>query len=453
MRLRIHPHVMVARDGSRRVPCEIGTLEVPENRTRPGSRTIELAFARFAGGKQGLPLIFLEGGPGSPGLSTWKELPDRYLPFLEYGEVVVFDQRGTGSSRPCLESPFTRDLPLDRAVGRAEFLAECLTKAAATAAFWRARGVDADGYTTEQSADDVADLMSALGYETFRTVGGSYGSHLSLSVIRRHGDRLDRSILYAVEGPDDTFKLPSATDRHLARLAAMAAEAPELDGRVPDLLGLMERVFDRLAKTPAEVDGVVIGEFDVKYLTTSGLGLAPFLRRLPGLYLAMDRGDCTPWAEHVRQLRTGPAEALMPLVMDCASGATPARLRRIEAEAAASPLGDLMNLPFPDIGAAVRGPDLGDGFRAPVRSGVPALLVNGTLDGRTPETNAHAVLKGFANGHFILVENAAHQFAYEQPEVSAAVRDFLGGRTPSLSRARMDFAFVPDPRELAPRGF
>ncbi|WP_214318519.1 alpha/beta hydrolase [Nonomuraea sediminis] len=435
---------MVARDG-RRVPCEIGTLEVPEVRSRQGSGMIELAFARFVGGG-GPALVYLEGGPGEPGLSVWEELPDRYLPFLEYGDVVVFDQRGTGRSRPCLESPFSRELPLDRAVGRAEFLAECQAKAAATAAFWRERGVDTGGYTTEESAGDVADLMSALGYEVFRTIGGSYGSHLSLSVIRRHGDRLDRSVLYAVEGTDDTYKLPSNTDAHLAKLATMAATAPELDGRVPDLLGLMGRVFDRLAETPAEADGVVIGEFDVKYLTVSGLGMASFLKRLPGLFLAMEQGDFTPWAEHVRQLRTGPAEALMSLVMDCASGATRERLRRIEEEAATSPFGDLMNLPFPGVCAAVRGPDLGDGFRAPVRSDVPALLVNGTLDGRTPETNALAVARGFANAHVILVENAAHQFAYEHPDVSGAVRDFLSGRTPSLSRTRIGFRFDPDPR-------
>ncbi|MBB5773405.1 alpha/beta hydrolase [Nonomuraea jabiensis] len=446
MRLRVHPHVMVSGDGGHGVPCEIGTLEVPQVRSRPGSRTIELAFARFPGRGPGPALIYLEGGPGASGLSTWRELPGRYLPFLEYGDVVVFDQRGTGASRPCLESPFTMDLPLDRVIDRAEFLAESVAKAEATAAFWRERGADLDGYTTEESADDVADLMSALGYETFRTIGGSYGSHLSLSVIRRHGHRLDRSVLYAIEGPDDTYKLPSATDRHLARLAAMAAGAPELDGRVPDLPGLMERVFDRLAKTPAEVDGVVIGEFDVRYLTVSGLGQPSFLRRLPGLFLAMEGGDFTPWAGHVRRLRTGRAEALMPLVMDGASGATAARLDRIAAEAAASPFGDLMNLPFPGVAAAVGGPDLGDGFRAPVRSDVPALLVNGTLDGRTPETNALAVLEGLANGHLILVENAAHEFARDQ--VWAALSEFMGGRTPELSRARLGFEFVPDPREL-----
>ncbi|MDP9847673.1 alpha/beta fold hydrolase [Streptosporangium lutulentum] len=443
--MRIHPHVLISNDGRTRVPCEAGWFPVPENRHVAGSRTIELAFARIrsTSPNPGPPLVYLEGGPGGSGLSTWASQPDRYLCFLEFGDVIALDQRGVGLSRPNLTGPFRLDLPLDRLVTREEYLAEHLAKAAETAAFWRERGTDLDGYTTEENADDVAELMEALGYDTFRTSGGSYGSHLSLSVIRRHGERVDRSLVYGVEGPDDTYKLPSATDRHLGRLAELAAAAPELDGRVPDLLGLMSRVFERLSKEPAVVDGLVIGEFDVKALTATGMGFHPFLKMLPKLFLAMDSGDFAWWAGHVRKMRTAPVDNLMALVMDCASGATAERLRRIERET--SLLDDLMNFPFPHIGQAIGGPDLGDAFRAPVSSAVPALFMNGTLDGRTPETNALAVMKGFSDSHLILAENAAHQTVHNMPEVFDAIRDFMHGRPVTLTDVRLDFTFDPAP--------
>ncbi|GAA0986743.1 alpha/beta fold hydrolase [Acrocarpospora macrocephala] len=443
--MRIHPHVLIGTRGHDRVPCEMGWFAVPENRHAPGSRMIELAFARIPSTSPdpGPPLVYLEGGPGASGLSTWATQPRRYLCFLEFGDVIVLDQRGVGLSRPNLTGPFRLGLPLDRVVTRAEYLAEHLATTAATAAFWRERGADLDGYTTEESADDVAALMAALGYDTFRTAGGSYGSHLSLSVIRRHGERIERSLIYAVEGPDDTYKLPSATDRHLGRLAALAAAAPELDGRAPDLTDLMARVFERLREKPAEAGGVVIGEFDVKAVTASGMGFAPFLKKLPALFLAMAAGDFSWWAEHVRNLRTEPVANLMSTVMDCASGATAERLRRIAREE--SLLDDLMNFPFPAIGQAIGGPDLGDAFRAPVVSGVPALFMNGTLDGRTPETNALAVKEGFADSHFILAENAAHQSVHNEPEVFDAVRDFMHGRPVTLTDVRLDFTFDRSP--------
>ncbi|TDD90387.1 alpha/beta fold hydrolase [Actinomadura rubrisoli] len=449
--MRIDQHVMVSADGARRVPCEVGTLEVPEIRGGDASRTVALAFARFrgTGPEPGPPMVFLEGGPGGSGLATWPKAPGRYLPFLEFGDVVVFDQRGVGRSRPRLDGPFRLDLPLDRAVGREEYLKELLAKAADTARFWRDRGVDLRGYTSVESADDVADLMTALGYETFRTFGGSYGSHLSLAVIRRHGDRIDRSLLQAVEGPDDTYKLPGNTDRHLARLAALAASAPELDGRVPDLLGLMGRVFERLRERPATADGVVIGEFDVKAITADWAGSPEFLRRLPALYLAAAEQDRWGfWAEQTRLRRTDAVPGLMSMSMDCASGATPARLKRIAEEAETALLEDYMNFPFPFLCPVIGAPDAGDGYRASVRSDVPALFACGTLDGRTPPANARAVADGFTRGHFVLVRNAAHQSMFERPELFPAVRDFLHGRPVALTGAVFDFEFEPHRPDL-----
>jgi pimeloyl-ACP methyl ester carboxylesterase len=48
-------------------------------------------------------------------------------------------------------------------------------------------------------------------------------------------------------------------------------------------------------------------------------------------------------------------------------------------------------------------PELDASYRAPVRSPVPALLVSGTLDGRTPVANAEAALRGLPNGAHLVV--------------------------------------------------
>ena len=123
----------------------------------------------------------------------------------------------------------------------------------------------------------------------------------------------------------------------------------------------------------------------------------------------------------------------MSWVMDCASGATRERLRRIAREGGECLLGDAINFPFMEICDALGSPDLGDDFRAPLRSRVPVLLVSGTLDARTPPGNAEEMQEGFANGHCLTVENAGHDedtLFSPEPRIAEAIVGFLGGHAP-----------------------
>jgi pimeloyl-ACP methyl ester carboxylesterase len=107
-------------------------------------------------------------------------------------------------------------------------------------------------------------------------------------------------------------------------------------------------------------------------------------------------------------MRTGFVGLPMSFLMDCASGATVERLTRIDRESAQCLLGNAINFPFPAINAAWNAPDLGDEFRGPLRSDVPALLISGSLDGRTPPSNAEEILKGLPHGLHLIIEGAGH---------------------------------------------
>lgn len=73
--------------------------------------------------------------------------------------------------------------------------------------------------------------------------------------------------------------------------------------------------------------------------------------------------------------------------------------------------------------------DLGEDFRAPLHSDVPALFVSGTLDGRTPLANAEALLPGFANGTHQLVRGASHddELWLGNPQLAERLASFLAG--------------------------
>lgn len=82
---------------------DCGYLLVPEDRNDPDSPVIELAVAILYSPAddddyQADPILYLEGGPGGSALSgidMWYESPLR-----QTRDIILFDQRGTGYSRP-----------------------------------------------------------------------------------------------------------------------------------------------------------------------------------------------------------------------------------------------------------------------------------------------------------------------------------------------------------------
>src|SRR5215210_98310 len=118
--LTIKPYVFENQKGEK-VDAEFGTLVVPENRRDPQSNLIELAFVRFKSTSRtpGAPIVYLAGGPGGSGIgtATGSRFP-LFMAMREVGDVVAFDQRGTGYSKPNLGCYERWDLPLDVAPSR-----------------------------------------------------------------------------------------------------------------------------------------------------------------------------------------------------------------------------------------------------------------------------------------------------------------------------------------------
>jgi pimeloyl-ACP methyl ester carboxylesterase len=446
-------------NGKQRIPAELGRLLVPERRSDPHSKLLELAFVRLKSSayRPGPPLIFLAGGPGISGIDAlrWGPLADWFEALRQVGDVIALDQRSTGLSLPRLDSLLRWDLPPDQPGSREEMLHVGLERSRATATFWREQGIDLFGYTTRESVDDIDDLRQALGLEQVNLYGASYGSHLALATIRRHGPWIGRAIIAMVEGPDHTLKLPSNIQHHLEDLAALVRADARLGAPIPDFLALIQSVFERLEQAPifaavkdSENGGSVnigISKFDLQLLTASGLGVRSFTCKLPARYLAMAQGDFTWAASRILARRRAWLESAMSYLMDSASGASPERLARIRREVPTTLLGDLINFPFPEISEAWGDPDLGPAFRTSMVSDVPTLFMSGTLDARTPVSNAHEIRAGFSNSQHLIVEGATHATAdhVSAPGVISAMLDFLRGEQVELARAAIPFAFAP----------
>ncbi|NNG17480.1 MAG: alpha/beta fold hydrolase [Gemmatimonadales bacterium] len=411
--LTIEPGTFQA--SGQRLNVEFGTLRVPENRSNPASRTLELRFVRLksTSPNPGPPIVYLAGGPGGSGIGTARGSRARlFLAMRQIADVIAFDQRGTGQAAGSLRCENKEDIPLDRPGGPGLYRSRVQKFASSCVELMRKRGVDLSGYTTAESADDLEDLREALGADKLTLWGISYGSHLALATARRHPGSIDRMMLAGIEGPNHTFKLPSNIEANLRKLAALVAVDSTYGGQ-PDLVEALQAILDRLEREPMRVEAlpkrrVVIGKWDLQKRVADVMGSQTAMERLPAALLAMSQGDYGDLARWAYAFRKPRALSAMTLAMDCASYASPERLERIEREGRSALLGATIDYPFPDICQVPGLPRLDEGFRAPLESDIPTLFISGTLDGRTPVENAEEVAAGFPNGRHLVIQGAAH---------------------------------------------
>jgi len=434
--------------GAEKVDAEFGVLLVPENRSDPQSNLIELAFVRFKSTSKtpGPPIVYLAGGPGGSGIGTARGFRfPLFMAMREIGDVIAFDQRGTGMSKPNIACPQTIDLPLDVPATRDEFIRRFKASARDCAAYWRDfQRVDLRGYNTNESADDLESLRKALGASKISLWGISYGTHLGLTAIRRHGQKIHRAILAGIEGPDHTLKLPSNIQKHLEDVDRAVKADPELSKEIPDFLGLMKSVLDRLEREPVTVEvtdprsrqkvKVTVTKFILQILTAGNIGTT-VTRDFPLVYYAASKGDFSIIAQWwLRESRREVGSA-MSLMMDCASGASAERRQRIERESKETLLANLADQVFPDVCEVLDSPDLGQGFRAPIKSDLPVLFISGTLDARTPISNAEEYRAGFPNSHHLIIDGAVHSdpLFLSSPKIKDVMLEFMKGQPPSTT--------------------
>jgi pimeloyl-ACP methyl ester carboxylesterase len=435
--------VEIAGGGSVRV--EAGVLRVPESRAHATRRRIGIPWYRLASTAEhpAAPIFMLAGGPGASGLDGLQsaEVYREVAFYRSMADVVLFDQRGAGHAKPLMRCPQTARYPYDQPLDWARLRKTMRRMLAACRDHWQRQGVDLAAYNTVENAADVDDLRRALGYGKVTLVGGSYGSHLALQVMRRYPQAVDRAVLYGIEGPDQTWDDP---DEVLAALRrhdeALQAQAPRLGLRVPKggWLAALGRVERRLGRQPVDV-ALEHGGRTTHVVVDAGLVRLMALHRAGGhddrhawanMILAMDQGDFSQAARAAIDFRDLRLSRPMHYSMDCASGVDDARRARYARSSALGLIGDI-NLEYRMLCDLWPTRDPGPGYRATVVSSIPALLFQGTWDVSTPLENAHEVLAGLRRGQLVTVVGGNHGALYNLydhwPPMHALMRGFLTG--------------------------
>jgi len=423
-----------------------GYLVVPERRSHPGNhRMVRLPFIVMksrSASPQPDPILFTVGGPGGSTLGIARDRGRN--PLLEERDLILFEQRGTRHADPSLVIPAI-DAALRSGWGKrlnGDPDPKAVRKAMASALRdFREQGVDLAGYTTKESAADIADLRRLLEIPSWNLFGISYSTKLMLTVLRDHPEGVRSALLDSVLPLEANWdeEAPAHILEVLDRVLAVSQEDEFLHARCPDL---KQRVFRLLAaanrkpvtvsiKSPMDQSPLAIrlDAAGIMNCIYAGLETAGGIRRLPLALEAACRGEMQalgPFLEEYLGSSQGSAIG-MRLAVWCNEEfpferasrmlrprGLPPELRRF-VQTAVTPVA---------LKAWPRGrPDPAENL--PVRSLLPVLILSGEFDPDTPVTWARRTTALLPNAHLLEFAGMSHLPSSSHPESVRILKAFL----------------------------
>ena len=227
------------------VPCagpgaagfECTTVPVPVSRTGLAVGTLALSVERKQAGptQSRTAVVALAGGPGQAALPLGEFIAKALAPALGTRDLLVFDQRGTGTSDP-LSCGALSSFGGDSA---SQAFERCALE------IGPARG----GYTTQESVEDIEAIRQAAGYEKLVLYGTSYGTKVAEEYAERYPQYVESMVLDSVVPPSgpEPFSLPTfqAISSVLGELCSNNACAGITTNPVADLASLTARLRKR----------------------------------------------------------------------------------------------------------------------------------------------------------------------------------------------------------------
>ncbi len=402
-----------------------GYVTVPENRDDPAGRQIEIAVARInARNPMGRPpLVFLEGGPSASSLQG-----DVAELLYDNQELILFDQRGVGYSRPALDCPEREEAlwatfnmtgdPFAEVEIINQASRECIDRL-------RGEGVQIDSYNTVENAKDLADIRQALEIEEWDLYGFSYGTTLALESMRSQPNGIRSVILDGVSPPNrgvEVDRVATTGDRAFDALEEACAASELCSAAVGgSFLALLDEVRASFDAEPMElevpdqkndgfrsvrIDGgdVVAGVFNSMYRTD----LLPQIPSLLAAILNRNEAIVIGAADQGINERIVFYEGMF-LAVECIDRGRFWPAEEVETFLESRP--ELISLYNFFAMPACSGLDLGvsaEAFNDPVPSDIPTLVFGGEFDPVTPPHWAEEVAATLGHASYFLAPGIGH---------------------------------------------
>lgn len=412
-----------------------GYFSVPENRDTKKGRTIRIGMIVLPARNDNPapdPVFILHGGPGAAATTLFRRQVNGWI--RENRDVVLIDQRGTGSSNR-LQVPMPGGD--DDLQGYFEsFFQPKIYQAALPRLQQRA---DLAQYTTINSIDDFDEIRVALGYDKINLRGGSYGTRSALVYMRRYPDAIRSASLQGIQPISYLNPLPHARSAQdsLELIFEEIRANPRNAAAFPDIEVKFQETLQRLEAQPATVPVTHprTGEEHSIVLNRAAFAEAVRLqlyslasnRRLPLMLMRAHAGDYRELAQAALQQNRGVRGNIAWGMLMCVTGSEDiSRIDPAEIPAACADtfLGETRIRSQMSVAAIWPYGKVPESFGEPVSVDVPVLLFSGTHDPSTsPEWGAEAA-RHLPNSLHVVVPSGHGVFG---PQIERLDKEFLEG--------------------------
>lgn len=402
-------------------PARCGTLAVAENPDKPRGRQLSLKVvvipARNGKGTSD-PVLFLSGGPGQAATRDAAWVAEILADINQERDLLFIDQRGTGESAP-LACPLVDNADLAanlRDIFPPAAVKRCVRELKARA--------DLTQYSLRHFARDIEAVRVALGYSSLNLFGFSYGTRASQIYMRTYPKSARTAFLGSVAPVDAQVLMEfsgaaeaalNATFDACAADTACHAAFPALRDEFAALLARLDS-----GKVVVAAPGSNDKTADEKVTLTRGR----FAERLRGRLYSTENAAAIPWMLHQAHAgnwqpfvddlfdftRGMDAQLSMGLFFSITCNEDVAFMREadIRARVTSSTFGD--GRVRSQQAACAQWPRyrVPDGYRDPLRTDVPTLLVSGEFDPATPAVLAARAASGYARHASLMLRGQGH---------------------------------------------
>jgi pimeloyl-ACP methyl ester carboxylesterase len=387
------------------IAARCGQLELPENPSTSGGRTLSLAIVVLpATGGTALPdpIVPLMGGPGEDAISAAAIFAEQFEGLRRDRDILLVDQRGTGRSGALRCELFSENDPATslRDLFPVQAVDRCARSLSGRA--------DLTQYTYPHFAKDLEQVRRALGYGPLNLSAGSYGTRAAQVYLRAY-PRSVRTVYFGSVIPMDfAMPLPMAksAEEGLEKTFEACATQPACKAAFPKLREEFRQIVARLdtgtvrvalpgGKGPATLHRGRVVEWLRSQLYRPGTTAA-----VPWTIHRAFVGDWTPFVDGILANARGADSAHsfgLLLSTTCNEDVAFVREEDIVAQTRGTFLGDYRVRQQQAACAHWPKASIPAGHRVPVRSAIPAMFVSGDMDAGTPLWFTARAAAGFSN--------------------------------------------------------
>jgi len=361
------------------------------------------------------PLVPIAGGPGQGSVQFYTSYSWAFEDVRRNRDILLIDQRGTGESAT-LDCEFDDDLVEgDYSVElTVEYTGRCLEQLPHDPRF----------FTTSVAVTDIEAVREALNYPSLNLYGVSYGTRVAQHFARRYPDSTRTVVIDGVVPPQISLGPEIATESQNAveKILARCAEDEDCDERFPDLADDFSRLVRDLREVDVEISVPHPSTGRPEEILFSKAEFSAAIRLLayhpntmaliPLLIDEAGKGNLVPLGSQYLMTSIAMMDALslgMHNAVMCTEDVPFYDKSTIDYDGIEASYMGMFQLDALDAICSIwpAGP-IDDGFKEPLASNLPVLLLSGDADPITPPRYAELAAVDLENATLLIGKDQGH---------------------------------------------